>query len=261
MAAIRKYTKQLFKVAAEKRFWLCILGEVDGEQIWLVRTRPNTNHKDPKFLVAAGFHGEEKAGPFAALKWLKSCDVKLLKKYDISFIPIVNPIGFRKNTRYNTYGERTNCGFCHPESKDVPSREGRILINNIDLLRPLANDGFLSMHEDVTTNQYYLYSFEDAEQPSDFTFKMRDELGQHFPRMLFGPVDTDASEKGAGPKVEEGIVFNLCDGSFEDWLFHLGVPRCVVTETPGKYDLRRRVRANVSAINKFIKLNLELKGE
>ncbi|OGM09190.1 hypothetical protein A2Z67_04590 [Candidatus Woesebacteria bacterium RBG_13_36_22] len=260
MAAIRKFMQDIFSISAQKRFFLCALGEVDGRQIWLVRSRSNAEHSDPKMLVVAGFHGEEKAGPYAILKWMKNCDQQTLRKVDLSFIPIVNPIGFAKNMRYAIPGEKTNCGFCHPERGEVASREGKILITNIDLLKPLAEDGFLSLHEDIRENAFYLYTFEKSKKPGAFTTGIREELGKHFRKALDGVhVEIDASDGSAtGPIVKDGVVFRHCDGSFEDWMFHLGVPRAVVTETPGLYRLKRRIDAGASVIDKFIALNLEL---
>jgi len=264
MAAIRRYVKKMFSISASRRFWLCVLGEVetkgDVHQIWLLRTRNSVDHEDPKMLIVSAFHGEEKAGPYSILKWMKNCDQNILKKVDLSFIPIVNPIGFKRNTRYNTLGEKTNCGFCHPENKESPSREGQILINNIDLLRPLAEDGFLSLHEDISAKEFYLYTFDESKKSGEFTIGMRESLQKFFPKALDGVrviVDT-----GVGPFVKDGIInhHKLHDGSFEDWLHHLGVPRIVVTETPGTYQLRRRINAGVYAINKFINLNLELRN-
>jgi hypothetical protein len=260
MAAIRTFIKEMFSIVAEKRLWLTILGEVDGFQIWLVRSRESIEHRDPKMLIVAGFHGEEKAGPYSILKWLKECDTDTFKKCDLSFIPIVNPIGFSKGIRYNTYGEQTNCGFCHSDLDSGPSREGKILIDKIELLRPLADDGFMSLHEDVTTKLYYLYTFEKEKEPGKFTFGMKEVLGQHFKKFVDGvKVETDCANRGNGPMVKDGIIYRLCDGSFEDWMFHLGVPRVVVTETPGMYKLKRRVNAGAAAIDKFIELNLLLR--
>jgi hypothetical protein len=250
----------MLKISAEKRFWLCVLGEVDQKQIWLVRTRSTLEHNDLKLLIAGGFHGEEKAGPYAILKFMENCENNLLQKVDLSFIPIVNPWGFAKNTRYGPSGEKTNCGFCHPERKMKPSREGQILMNNIDLLRPLADDGFLSLHEDTTEKNYYLYTFEKRKTPGPFTLGIKEELGKFFRKALDGEhAEIDASDGShIGPVFKDGLIFRHCDGSFEDWLFHLGVPRAVVTETPGKYRLKRRVDAGVSVISKFVELNLEL---
>ena len=184
MAAICQFMREVYRISAEKRFFLCILGEVDGEQIWLVRTRQHTEHPDQKMLVVAGFHGEERAGPFAILKWMKDCDHNTLSKADLSFIPIVNPIGFSKNMRYAIPGEKTNCGFCHPERKEKPSREGQILINNIDLLKPLAEDGFLSLHEDAREKEYYLYTFEKRKTPGPSLWGLKKSLENTFAKLL-----------------------------------------------------------------------------
>jgi hypothetical protein len=105
-----------------------------------------------------------------------------------------------------------------------------------------------------------LYTFEKAKEPGKFTFGMKEVLGQHFNKCVDGiKVDTDCANRGAGPMVKDGIIYRLCDSSFEDWMFHLGVPRVVVTETPGMYRLKRRVDAGSDAIDKFIELNLALK--
>jgi len=260
MAAINKFYSDMFKLASEKRLWLNPLGEVGGYKIWFIRTRLNADHhRNPRMLVVAGFHGEEKAGPYAILEWLKTCDAEALKHYDISFIPIVNPIGFANGTRYNSWGEVSNCGFCHPERHDKPSREGRILIANIDMLRAAAADGFLSLHEDIGERRYYAYSFEDGAEPGEFTAGILKTLGKHFKTYIDGEsiwLDTTA-KKDRGPYVHKGIVYRHCDGSFEDWMFHLGVPRVAVSETPGMYRLKRRVTAGADVIETFIQLNLD----
>jgi hypothetical protein len=265
MAAIKRYFKKMYSISAEKRFWLCVLGEVEELQIWLIRTRDNIEHKDPKILIVSGFHGEEKAGPYSILKWLKNCDTNIFKRVDLSFIPIVNPVGFKKNQRYSIPGERNNQGFCHPESGEKRSREGEILFNNIDILLPLARDGFLSLHEDNLVKEYYIYTFEKKEGP--FTRGLKDALGKYFSKPLDGLTTTGLTpEKMAtyvgetGTMVVNGWV-NHCklhDGSLEDFLFHVNVPRIAVTETPGMYQLRRRINAGVHVIDKFIELNLQL---
>jgi len=260
MAAINQFYSDMFKIASDKRFWLCPLGQVDSYKLWFIRTRLNADHhNNPRMLVVAGFHGEEKAGPYAILKWLKDCDREALDHYDISFIPIVNTQGFAKGTRYNSYGEVSNAGFCHPERHDKPSREGQILIHNIDMLRAAAADGFLSLHEDAGEKRYYMYSFEGTPAPGEFTQGLLNTLGKHFKTYIDGEsiwLDTSL-KKDRGPFVTNGIVYRHCDGSFEDWMFHLGVPRVAVTETPGQYQLRRRITAGADVIDTFIQLNLD----
>ena len=268
MAAIRKLYKDLFQIAAEKRLWMLPLGQIEGETMWLVRSRENSDHDDPKMLIIAGFHGEEHAGPWAVLKWLKTCDSSIFRKVDLSFIPIVNPIGFKKNVRYSIPGEKNNQGFCHPEGANAckvgekRSREGEILYNHIDMLLPLTKDGFLSLHEDKQSSGYYVYTFEKRQ--TAFTKGLKNTLGKYFSKPLDGlttnGLTPDQREIYVGEtdtEVKNGWVNHgkLHDGSIEDFLFHANVPRIAVTETPqnwGKYRLQRRVTANIAVIDKYI---------
>jgi len=263
MAAIRSFENQLFKVASEKRLWLLPLGQVDNETIWLVKSRMDLEQPDPKMLIISGFHGEEQAGPWAILKWLQTCDVSVFDKIYLSFIPIVNPVGFKKNQRYSIPGERNNQGFCHPERNEKRSREGDILVKNMDVLLPLAKNGYLSLHEDVSVKEYYIYTFE--RKPGPFTRSMLGALSKHFPKALTGQT-TDGltpEEVISRNEIETPVVNGwvnhrrLHDGSFEDFMFHANVPRVVVTETPGTYILKRRVAAGMDAISTYIDYGLK----
>jgi len=245
--------KRLYRIAAEKKLWLRVLGEVGGFPLWFIRNQDgNTNH--PRLLIVSGFHGEERAGPIALIQWLEAFDPNLYKKVHLSLIPIINPVGFNKNQRYNDEKERTNCGFCHPESGDRPSQEGIILLKNSQLLKNSSKHGFLSLHEDIPSEKFYLYTFERETEYTAFTRELRDTLGSFFKDPLHGETVTTDAHGGDGILVENGIVYKLCDGSFEDWLFHEGTIKAATTETPGKYPLKIRINANMALITKFIEL-------
>lgn len=256
MAAINKYTKELMRITAQRSFWLKPLGYLDGYVMWLVRTRNvySFEHTDPKVLIVAGFHGEEQAGPWGILKWLREAPDSYISKYDISFIPIVNSYGFARNKRYGLSDKQTNVGF-GPNARDcIPSPEGEILIQHIDILRPLAQNGFLSLHEDTTVKEYYLYTLEHGPRPGLFTYRLRREMKKYFPTAYNGIAYVDSTSKDNGPKCDKGVIYNYFDGSFEDWMFQLGCPKVAVTETPGKYMLKRRVDATVAIIYKFLEV-------
>jgi hypothetical protein len=85
---------------------------------------------------------------------------------------------------------------------------------------------------------------------------MRDTLGRFFKTRLDGEI-VEVDALGRGPVCRDGIVYRHCDGSLEDWMFHLGVPRVIVTETPGTYALERRIKGHVAAINTFIDMVME----
>jgi len=268
MAAIRSFTEHLFKISAEKGYWLLPLGESNGYITWLVRTRPSFDHSNPKVLIVAGTHGEEIAGPWGLLKWLGDSSRRWANKIDVSVIPIVNPYGFARNQRYGPSGQSTNCGFTKPKSpiivdnpdvlskyEDHPSPEGQILVNNINLLRPLAQDGFLSLHEDVGVKECYLYAYDHSEKPRRWVRTIKEELKKHFPKAYSGLALVDTSKNTTGPECKNGLVYNFLDGSFEHFLLEKGINRCVVTETPGKYPLSKRVIATEAVINRFLNLS------
>lgn len=253
MSSIGKFQSGLFRVISEKRFWMTILGESDGYPIWMVRTRINRSHNDPKILVVAGFHGEEVAGPYAALSWLQKCNLKALKDYDITFIPLVNPGAFATGKRKNSFGQVPNAGFCHHETEgNNRSIEGQVLADNIDLIKPMAKDGYLSLHEDIDESKYYLYSFGESPEPDGLAMEIKSTLGEHFKACVDGDEVEVDGERHKKILVKNGMVYNFCDGSFDDWMFHLGVPHVIVSETPGKAGLQRRINAAVAVIDKFI---------
>ncbi len=246
------FYKKMFNIVAEKKLWLTILGTTQYP-IWFIRNFDNDRHY-PRLLIASGFHGEERAGPLAILQWLEIFDPNLYRKVNLSFIPLVNPVGFNNGKRYNEKNEKTNCGFCHQERGDRPSQEGIILLKNSQLLRGASKHGFLSLHEDIDSSKYYLYTFEREDQPTTWTLGLRDVLGSFFQEPLHEETVTTDAQSDKGVWVENGIVYKLCDGSCEDWLFHEGAIKTMASETPGKFPLKQRIEANVAIMNKFIEL-------
>jgi succinylglutamate desuccinylase len=243
----------MFHIVGERKLWLTTLGRTGRQYIFLIRSRLEFDPKKPNLLIAAGFHGEEPAGPWAILKWLKTVEDKDLKKANLSFLPCVNPVGFNRGTRYARVGEKTNKGFMYPEIKEKPSVEAKILLDNIDMLKVLAKDGFLSLHEDVTTHNFYVYSYGNC---SDFAKAMRDEESKYFDVIEEGTKVNDSRSNDPEAVISNGIVHNYHDGSFEDMLTSKKIAtRAIVTETPGYgVALEKRVEANMALITKFIDL-------
>jgi hypothetical protein len=254
--------KRLLRIAPIKHLWLYILGTAEDLPIWLIRTNMIYDKRKPHILICAGFHGEEKAGPLTIIRWLESKSIPT--NIDISFIPVVNPVGFNIGQRYNNKNQKTNCGFCHPELGDAPSEEGQILLANEVILRRLSRDGFLDLHEDVTANEYYIYDYENGTQPSPLALAIRDVEDRFFPRYGDGNgVVTNGSSvvlygQTEPVTVKEGIVFNLCDGSYEDFRMHQGCRHALATETPAKgVQLNKRINANTAIIDKFIEMTVK----
>lgn len=245
----------LIGTCQDKGFYPRVIGSVNSNNgnypIWFVQTAYEWG-QEPKALVVAGFHGEELAGPWAILRWLQTCTVESFKGVNVSFLPVVNLYGFRTNQRYGPSGIPTNAGFYRTNEQISP--EGAVLKKNIDLLRMAASEGYLSLHEDNTASEFYMYTFEPTEKPGEFTREIKAELIRHFPHPFTGVAYVNNSGPGKGPPCEDGLVYRFFDGTFDDWLFQLGVRRVAVTETPGKYPFMERVEASVDLIDKFIDL-------
>lgn len=241
------FSAHLNRVATRNKFVAQNLGMVGNEPLLLFS--PEKLNKGPNVLVSAGFHGEEPAGCWGILRFLEEYYPKIFEKINISFLPLVNPTGFRRGARRNDWNENPNDGFCHTSSgKPEPSREGQILLNHIDQIKMLAKDGFVSLHEDFEQDKFYLYTFEHANAPGKFSTSLRSELAAFFDPVPDGMIE--------GAKACGGIIFNSCDSSFEDFLFHEGISLTACTETPGLLEISKRIEANSHVIHGLVEFSI-----
>ena len=216
------------------------LGSVDTYPILLLKPTSSVNKKS--VLIAAGFHGNEYAGVWGIINYLR------IGKYfdNVSFLPIMSPIALKENRRYGKDNKISNQGFCHPEMKLPPSDEGLILIRHAEQLKSLGKDGFISLHEAPENNMFYVYAFERADSPTIIPKELL-RLGA----AVFGwPEDGTTMQYGGTSK--DGIIFNFHDSSFEDFMYESGVPHSIVTETPTSGDLQKRIGTIYEVIEKFI---------
>lgn len=230
-------------------FRLIELGKTGGRLIYLLQSKPETKKR---VLIAAGFHGDEVAGVRAIKRFLAGFNP--VKTVGVSILPLVNPTGFELGQRFNKWNENPNRGYCHREmglNKKMP-REGKILMKNIKLIKQLSSDGFLSLHEDILSDKFYVYTFEKLKRPGKFSKMLLGAGKKYFESYGDGVIEDNFSRFGDDTVVKKGLSFNKHDGSFEDYLFHLGVEKTACTETPGREKLEKRIEANVSIIKAFI---------
>ncbi|MGB8951511.1 MAG: M14 family metallocarboxypeptidase [Candidatus Aminicenantales bacterium] len=240
-----KLYAKLLAISAIHNLRVKELGRIQEKPILLISPQMLTIY--PKVLIAAGFHGDEPAGSWAILRFLEGLK-EYPKYYNLSFLPLVNPTGFEHISRTNYLGQDPNRGYYHTESgKPETSEEGLVLLGQLSKIKYLAQDIFISLHEDNEFARFYIYTFETSDEPDLFSRMLHSAEHQFFEPHPDGPLE--------GSTVKDGIIFKFCDGSFEDLLFHNGVPMTACIETPGKFAIEKRINTNyfiIQAVGQFI---------
>lgn len=233
--------------------WNCKeLGAVEKYPIFLVMGK-NKKETGKNLLIAGGFHGDEVAGVWGIIKFLTDKS-KISKNINLTFLPLVNPTGFALGKRFNKWGENPNRGFCHKEIElnRKLSREGEILLKNIDLIKTYAADGFLSLHEDVLSEKLYVYTFEKLKTPGGFSKMLLGTGKKYFETYGNDIIKDNFSKFSDDTIVKNGLSFNKHDGSFEDYMFDLGVEKTACTDIPGKKPIKKRIETNTAIMKSFI---------
>jgi hypothetical protein len=121
--------------------------------------------------ISTGTHGDEPAGPLAALRLLQE-DV-WPQDAALWFCPCLNPTGFPHNRRENAAGIDLNRDYRHLISTEVRAHVAW-------LQRQPAFDIALCLHEDWESNGFYLYELNPENRPA-FAEKILDAAAQHCP--------------------------------------------------------------------------------
>jgi hypothetical protein len=115
-----------------------------------VLSRPASSNLKPKkrIYISAGIHGDEPAGPLAALELLKANAWG--DHWDVTVLPCLNPTGFALNRRENDEGIDLNRQYLRPTAKET-------LAHTKWLERQAAFDLCLVLHEDWEAAGFYVY--------------------------------------------------------------------------------------------------------
>lgn len=137
------------EIAATARKW-------KRDPIFLAYHRESPSSRVRVYL-SAGIHGDEPAGPLAALQLFQ--DDSWPGDVALWICPCLNPSGFPLNRRENAQGIDLNRDYRHLESQEVRA--------HIEWLqRQPSFDLTLCLHEDWESNGFYLYEVNPAGRPS-----------------------------------------------------------------------------------------------
>ncbi|HEX4119879.1 MAG TPA: M14 family metallocarboxypeptidase [Verrucomicrobiae bacterium] len=110
-----------------------------------------------RVYISSGIHGDEPAGPLAALQLLE--DDEWPADAAVWLCPCLNPTGFPLNRRENSQGIDLNRDYRHLQSEEVRA--------HIDWLqRQPRFDLTLCLHEDWESQGFYVYELNPTKRPS-----------------------------------------------------------------------------------------------
>jgi len=225
--------------AAQRHGWTAeIFCEHGGFKWFALRRTPSriTNHES-RIYISTGIHGDEPAGPLAALKLIQ--ENRWPVNAEIFLLPCLNPIGFTLNQRGNAGGIDLNRDYRHPKAVET-----RAHIAWLERQPPF--DLYLCLHEDWESHGFYLY-----EQNPDHKFSLAEKIIAAVRETC--PVDE--SENIEGRAARNGIIRpNISPQERPDWpealyLISHKSRQGYTLEAPSDFPLATRVNALVAAVN------------
>jgi murein peptide amidase A len=152
------------------------------------RHKPETSGPEPaaKIYISTGIHGDEPAGPLAALRLIQENHWPV--NAEIFLIPCLNPIGFTLNTRENADGIDLNRDYRNPKAAETRAHIAW-------LERQPKFDLYLCLHEDWESHGFYLYEQNPDSKPT-LAEKMIEAVQKVCPIDLSEIIEERAAQNG-----------------------------------------------------------------
>jgi hypothetical protein len=195
------------------------------------------SHPVSRIYISTGIHGDEPAGPLAALRLLQENNWPT--DAEIFLLPCLNPAGFTLNKRDNGDGIDLNRDYRNPKAA-----ESRAHISWLE--RQPRFDLYLCLHEDWESHGFYLY-----EQNPDQKISLAEKIIEAVKKVC--PIDLSESIEGRPAK--NGILRpNILPQERPDWpealyLISHKSRQGYTLEAPSDFPLQARVNALVAGVN------------
>jgi hypothetical protein len=225
--------------AAQQHGWTSEIFHEAEEFKWLALRRRASGIQNPesRVYISTGIHGDEPAGPIAALKLLQ--ENRWPENMEIFLLPCLNPVGFTLNRRENADGIDLNRDYRNPKAVETRAHIAW-------LERQPRFDLYLCLHEDWESHGFYLYEQNPDSKPS-LAEKMIEAIQKVCP--------IDLSENIEGRAAKGGIVRpNISPQERPDWpealyLISRKSRQGHTLEAPSDFPLTMRVNALVAGVN------------
>jgi protein MpaA len=226
------------EAAAQSHGWnselFCKIGELKLFALSLPRRSAAKTRS--RIYISTGIHGDEPAGPLAALKLIQ--ENQWPSDMELWLLPCLNPEGFILNTRENAGGIDLNRDYRNPKAAETGAHIAW-------LERQPQFDLYLCLHEDWESHGFYLYEQNPDNRPS-LAEKMIGAVGKVCP--------IDRSENIEDRPAQNGIIRpNISPQERPAWpealyLISHKSRQGYTLEAPSDFPLPVRVAALVAAV-------------
>jgi hypothetical protein len=227
------------EAAARQHGWTPEKFGKQGEFDLTALHRPPVRVSPPalRTYLSTGIHGDEPAGPLAALKLIQ--EDRWPGNMQIFLLPCLNPVGFTLNQREDAGGIDLNRDYRNARSTEV-------LAHIAWLERRPRFDLYLCLHEDWESHGFYLYEQNPDRRPS---------LAEKIIEAVQGVCPIDRSEIIEERPARDGIIRpNLDPSTRPQWAeaFYLIMHKSrqgYTLEAPSDFPLQTRVNALATGAN------------
>jgi protein MpaA len=189
-----------------------------------------------RYYISTGVHGDEPAGPLAALELLRQD--RWLAHAEIVLLPCLNPVGFVSNRRENGQGIDLNRDYLDPQSAEVKAHLAW-------LERQPPFDMTLCLHEDWESHGFYVYELNPDRKPS---------RAEAMVAAVAAVCPIDRSAMIEGRPAQNGVIRPELDPKTRPlwpeafWLLQHKTRLSYTPEAPSDFPLQTRVNALVTAV-------------
>lgn len=190
----------------------------------------------PTVAILAGLHGDEPAGPYGILEFMKHYEPKLCNLF---LMPLMNPHGFNREIRRDANQSDLNRQW---------DESSRSLVRKLKKIFKNAHfDVVMSLHEDDGANGFYIYGGRHFEKNN--LKKIAGFLKKHVNPIEDGEIYGDPVYNGVVEDNNEDKPKHF--KSLEFFFDKIGVPNLTV-ELPGKVKLDERIKIYSKFLTKML---------
>ena len=215
-----------------------LVAECGGYPIHAIELGSGT---EARILLTAGLHGDEPAGPEAAVRFAEGLSPRLAQRCQFMILPCLNPHGYVHDTRENEAGVDCNREF---GGDAVP-----LVVQVKALLSGRRFDCALDFHEDWEASGFYCYEAQRDEQWLGPTIveQVREVM----------PIDGEAGE--SDKVIAEGVFLidpEWGEAGLAPYLYAHHTDHALISETPSEWPLGVRAEAHLRTLGVVLQRRL-----